>query len=149
VFRGNNPAKVDDKGRLKIPSGFKTLLDAANVTQFFITSTDGKSAEIWPLPEWEKKEKLLAEYSTMDIAVQKYLNLTSYYGQQVEMDSQSRVVLPQILRDRAKLNAEVVVLGKLVYLDVQNEKEFEQRIAGFAMTDEDRQAVAAITRRSS
>jgi len=146
VFRGNNPAKVDDKGRLKIPSGFKTLLDAANVTQFFITSTDGKSAEIWPLPEWEKKEKLLAEYS---IAVQKYLNLTSYYGQQVEMDSQSRVVLPQILRDRAKLNAEVVVLGKLVYLDVQNEKEFEQRIAGFAMTDEDRQAVAAITRRSS
>jgi len=42
-----------------------------------------------------------------------------------------------------------VVLGKLVYLDVQNEKEFEQRIAGFAMTDEDRQAVAAITRRSS
>jgi MraZ protein len=149
VFRGNNPAKVDDKGRLKIPSGFKTLLDAANVTQFFITSTDGKSAEIWPLPEWEKKEKLLAEYSTMDIAVQKYLNLTSYYGQQVEMYSQSRVVLPQILRDRAKLNAEVVVLGKLVYLDVQNEKEFEQRIAGFAMTDEDRQAVAAITRRSS
>jgi len=149
VFRGNNPAKVDDKGRLKIPSGFKTLLDAANVTQIFITSTDGKSAEIWPLPEWEKKEKLLAEYSTMDIAVQKYLNLTSYYGQQVEMDSQSRVVLPQILRDRAKLNAEVVVLGKLVYLDVQNEKEFEQRIAGFAMTDEDRQAVAAITRRSS
>ena len=149
MFRGNNPAKVDDKGRLKIPSGFKTLLDAANVTQFFITSTDGKSAEIWPLPEWEKKEKLLAEYSTMDIAVQKYLNLTSYYGQQVEMDSQSRVVLPQILRDRAKLNAEVVVLGKLVYLDVQNEKEFEQRIAGFAMTDEDRQAVAAITRRSS
>lgn len=148
MFRGNNPAKVDDKGRLKIPSGFKALLDGANVKTFYITSTDGKSAEIWPLPEWEKKEKLLAEYSTMDIAVQKYLNLTSYYGQQVDMDSQSRVVLPQILRDKAKLNAEVVVLGKLVYLDVQNEKEFEQRVAGFEMSDEERQAVAAITRRA-
>jgi MraZ protein len=148
VFRGNNPAKVDDKGRLKIPSAFKALLEAANVTTFYITSTDGKSAEIWPLPEWEKKEKLLAEYSTMDVAVQKYLNLTSYYGQQVDMDSQSRVVLPQILRDKARLNAEVVVLGKLVYLDVQNEKEFEQRVAGFEMTDGERQAVAAITRRA-
>jgi MraZ protein len=149
VFRGNNPAKVDDKGRLKIPSGFKTLLDAANVTQFYITSTDGKSAQIWPLQEWEKQEKMLAEYSTLDDAVEKYLNLTSYYGQQVEMDSQSRVVIPQILRDKAKLDAEVVVLGKLVYLEVQNEKEFEMRLPSLEMNADERRAVAAITRRHS
>lgn len=149
MFRGNNPAKVDDKGRLKIPSAFKTLLDAANVTQFYITSTDGKSAEIWPLQEWEKKEKKLAQRSTMDKAVQKYLSLTSYYGQQVEMDSQSRVVLPQILRDRARLDAEVVVLGKLVYLDVQNEKAFAQVVESSEMTDEERQAVADITSEDS
>ena len=107
MFRGNNPAKVDDKGRLKIPSGFKALIDAANVTQFYITSSDGKSAEIWPLPEWEKKERKLALHSTANKAVQKYLSLTSYYGQQVEMDSQARVVLPQILRDKAKLDETV------------------------------------------
>jgi len=146
VFRGNNPAKVDDKGRLKIPSAFKTLLDAANVTQLYITSTDGKKAEIWPLPEWEKREKLLAEHSNLDDAVEKYLNLTSYYGQQVEMDSQSRVVLPQKLRDKGKLDAEVVVLGKLVYLEVQNEKEFEQGLAAYEMTADDRKSVAAIVR---
>ena len=149
MFRGNNPAKVDDKGRLKIPSGFKTLLDAANVTQFYITSTDGKSAQIWPLQECEKQEKMLAEYSTLDDAVEKYLNLTSYYGQQVEMDSQSRVVIPQILRDKAKLDAEVVVLGKLVFLEVQNEKEFEMRLPSLEMTADERRAVAAITRRHS
>jgi MraZ protein len=146
VFRGNNPAKVDDKGRLKIPSAFKTLLDAANVTQLYITSTDGRKAEIWPLPEWEKREKLLAEHSNLDDAVEKYLNLTSYYGQQVEMDSQSRVVLPQKLRDKGKLDAEVVVLGKLVYLEVQNEKEFEQGLAAYEMTADDRKSVAAIVR---
>ena len=146
MFRGNNPAKVDDKGRLKIPSGFKTLLDAANVTQFYITSSDGKSAEIWPLPEWEKKEKKLALQSTMNKAVQKYVSLTSYYGQQVEMDSQARVVLPQILRDRAKLDAEVVVLGKLVYIEVQNEKEFEKQLPVYEMTDAERDEVAAMTR---
>jgi MraZ protein len=145
VFRGNNPAKVDDKGRLKIPSGFKTLLDAANVAQFYITSTDGKSAEIWPLPEWEKRERKLAQYSNMNKAVQKYLSLTSYYGQQVEMDSQSRVVLPQILRDKASLNAEVVVLGKLVYLEVQNERDFAGRVESIEMTDEDFEALSVIT----
>jgi MraZ protein len=148
VFRGNNPAKVDDKGRLKIPSAFKALLDAANVTELYITSTDGRKAEIWPLPEWEKREKLLAEESNMNDSVEKYLNLTSYYGQQVEMDSQSRVVLPQKLRDRGKLDAEVVVLGKLVYLEVQNEKEFELSLGAYEMTAEDRKSVAAIVRKN-
>ena len=89
MFRGNNPAKVDDKGRLKIPSAFKTLMDASGVTQVYITSTDGKSAQIWPLPAWEKQEKLLAE-SSLDDAVEKYLTWTSYYGQQVEMDKIGR-----------------------------------------------------------
>jgi MraZ protein len=143
VFRGNNPAKVDDKGRLKIPSAFKTLLDAANVTQLYITSWDGKSAQIWPLPEWEKQEKLLAARS-LDDAVEKYLNWTSYFGQQVEIDNQSRVVLPQKLREAARLDAEVVVLGKLVYLEVQNEKDFEERVLGNAMTAEDRKSVDAL-----
>jgi MraZ protein len=143
VFRGNNPAKVDDKGRLKIPSAFKTLLDAANVTQLYITSWDGKRAEIWPLPEWEKQEKLLAARS-MEDAVDKYLNWTAYFGQQVEIDSQSRVVLPQKLREAARLDAEVVVLGKLVYLEVQNEKDFEERVLGDVMTADDRKSVAAL-----
>jgi MraZ protein len=103
MFRGNHPAKIDEKGRLKLPSAFKQMTDAANVTQFYITSTDGKSAEIWPLPEWEKREQQLAEFSTLDDAVQKYITLTSYYGQQVELDSQARLLLPQILRTAAKL----------------------------------------------
>ena len=144
MFRGNNPAKVDDKGRLKIPSGFKALLDAANVTQLYITSADGKSAQIWPLQEWEKREKVLMAHSAMNDAVENFLNLTSYYGQQVEIDSQARVVLPQKLRDKARLNAEVVVLGKVAYLEVQNEKEFEARVEGYEMSADDRRAVAEL-----
>ena len=46
MFRGNHPAKVDEKGRLKLPAAFKQILDAQNVTQFYITSVDGKSARI-------------------------------------------------------------------------------------------------------
>jgi MraZ protein len=149
MFRGNHPAKVDEKGRLKVPSAFKQLLDAQHVTQFYVTSADGKSAEIWPLPEWEKREAQLAEYSTLDDAVQKYLNLTSYYGQQVEMDNQARVVLPQILRGSARLDAEVAVMGKINYLEVHNLAQFEEGLPSNAMTAEDRKAVAAILSRRS
>jgi MraZ protein len=149
MFRGNHPAKVDEKGRLKVPSAFKALLDAQHVTQFYVTSADGKKAEIWPLPEWEKREAQLAEFSNMDDAVAKYLSLTSYYGQQVEMDNQARLVLPQILRSIARLDAEVAVMGKINYLEVHNLAQFEEALPASAMTAEDRKAVAAILSRRS
>ncbi len=147
MFRGNHPAKVDEKGRLKVPAAFKQLLDAQHVTQFYVTSADGKSAEIWPLPEWEKRETQLAEFGAMDDGVQKYLNLTSYYGQQMEMDQQARIVLPQILRGTAKLDAEVAVMGKINYLEVHNLAQFEEALPANAMTAEDRRAVAAVLSR--
>jgi MraZ protein len=149
MFRGNHPAKVDEKGRLKLPSAFKQLLDEQKVTQFYITSVDGKSAEIWPLPEWEKREEQLAESSTLDDAVKKYLNLTSYYGQQAEVDSQSRLLLPQILRNAARLDAEVTVFGMRTYLEVHNREIFERNLAANELTPEDRKAMAAILSRRS
>jgi MraZ protein len=149
MFRGNHPAKVDEKGRLKLPAAFKQLLDAASVTQFYITSTDGKSAEVWPLPEWEKREQQLAEFSTLDPAVDKYLDLTSYYGQQVEIDNQARVLLPQILRGTATLDAEVTVFGKLTYLEVRNREIYEKELPAKSMTDENRQTLAAVFKRRS
>jgi len=149
MFRGSHSAKVDEKGRLKLPAAFKQLLDAASVTQFYITSTDGEKAEIWPLPDWEKREEQLAQYSNLDDAVDTYLDLTSYYGQQMEMDNQARVLLPQILRGTAKLDAEVMVVGKLTYLEVRNREIFEQGLPDKKMTAEKREAVAAILKRPS
>jgi len=90
MFRGNHPAKVDEKGRLKLPAASSSFGRSERDPVSTSTSTDGRSAEIWPLPEWEKREAQLAGSSNLDDAVQKYLNLTSYYGQQVEMDNQAR-----------------------------------------------------------
>ena len=149
MFRGNIPAKVDEKGRLKLPAAFKQLLDAANVTQFYITSVDGKKAEVWPLSEWEKREQKLARSSTMNDAVEKYLNLTSYYGQQVEMDNQARLLLPQILRSSARLDAEVTVFGMRTYLEVHNREAFEKNLPENELTADDRKAMAAILSRHS
>jgi MraZ protein len=145
MFLGNNPAKVDEKGRLKLPSAFKLQVDARAIAFFYITSADGKSAEIWPLPEWEKIQARLAHYS-MDEAVQKFMNLTSYYGQLVQIDAQGRLLLPQILRVKADLNSDVdaVVIGKTTYLEVKNRAAFERDIEANQLTVEDRRRLATI-----
>jgi MraZ protein len=150
MFRGNHPAKVDEKGRLKLPSAFKQLVDVTNVEQFYVTSTDGESAQVWPLPDWEKREAQLAESSEMEEAVQKYLSLTSYYGQQVEMDAQARILLPQILRSAAGLDDEdAVVIGMGAYIAVHNRKRFEQTVVPNRLTAEDKAKLAEITRPKS
>ena len=125
------------------------MLDDANVTQFYITSIDGLSAQIWPLPAWEKQEARLAELSADDDAAEKYLNLTSYFGQQVEMDKQARVQLPQILRASANLDAEVAVRGMLNHLEVQNLKNLAESLPAIALTDENRKTLRPVLKPSN
>ena len=147
MFRGNHPARVEENGRLKLPTAFKELIDSAGITQFYVTSADGKSAEIWPLGEWEKREAQLLDYSTMNEKVQKYLNVTGYFGQQMKMDGQGRMVLPQILRGAAALEGDVVVMGKISYLEVFNRAQFEQTLVSQTLTSDDKNAIAEMLKR--
>ena len=141
MFRGSQQAKVDEKGRLKLPSAFKQLMDAQGVTQFYITSFDGKSAQIWPLTDWKELEEKLAA-NIHDESIENLVNWSSYYGQEVEIDNQSRLTLPQLLREDAKLTAEVAVMGKTKYVEVKNEEMLKQDLAARPVTAVDRQKLA-------
>ena len=142
MFRGNHPTRVDEKGRLKLPAEFKRVVDERYGTQFYITSKDGRSAEIYPLPEWEKIEEKLALIPSMNAAKKKFLDRVNYYGQMSEIDAQGRVLLPQILRETAKLAGDVVVFGVQTYLEVENHDEFKQSMDTDPLTADDQQALA-------
>lgn len=137
MFRGNHPTRVDEKGRLKVPAEFKRVIDEKYGTQFYITSLDGKVAQVYPFEEWERIEQKLASLSTFNPTKKKFLNRTNYYGQVVEMDGQGRLLVPQILRESAQLRGEVAVLGNLTYLEVRNLEAFRKEIDEQAFTDDD------------
>jgi len=118
-LRGNCPAKVDEKGRLKIPSVFLDELKEYG-NQFYITSTTGETARIYPMKVWSEIEDKLAQLPSTHVAKQKFLLRTSYFGQQAELDGQGRVLLPAVLREAAQTTSEVDVLGALNYLEVTN-----------------------------
>ena len=59
MFRGNHPTRVDEKGRLKVPAEFKRVIDEKYGQQFYITSFDGKVAQVYPFEEWERIEQKL------------------------------------------------------------------------------------------
>ena len=137
MFRGNHPTRVDEKGRLKVPSEFKRVIDEKYAQKFYITSLDGTVAQVYPFEEWERIEQKLASLSTFNPTKKKFLNRTNYYGQVVEMDGQGRLLIPQILRESAQIRGEVAVLGNLTYLEVRNLEAFRKEIEEQAFTDED------------
>lgn len=137
MFRGNHPTRVDEKGRLKVPAEFKRVIDEKYGTQFYITSLDGKVAQIYPFEEWEQIEQKLAVLSTFNPTKKKFLSRTNYWGQQVEMDGQGRLLLPQLLREAAQIKGEVAVVGYQKYLEVRNLEAYRQEILQEQFTPED------------
>jgi MraZ protein len=137
MFRGNHPTRVDEKGRLKIPAEFKRVLDEKYGQQFYITSFDGKVAQVYPFEEWERIEQKLARLSTFNPTKKKFLDRTNYWGQQVEMDGQGRLLMPQLLRESAQIKSEVAVTGQLTYLEVRNLEQYRREIEENKFTPED------------
>ena len=137
MFRGNHPTRVDEKGRLKVPAEFKRLIDEKYGTQFYITSLDGKVAQVYPFEEWQRIEEKLAKLSNFNPTKKKFLNRTNYYGQLVEMDGQGRVLVPSLLRDSAGVKGEVAVVGNLTYLEVQSIEAYKKDIEENPFTQDD------------
>jgi MraZ protein len=144
MFRGNHPAKVEESGRLKLPVPFKQLLDAATISDLYITTEDGERAQIWPLDEWKKIEARLKKHSVGNRAVKNYLDMTGYYGQEVKMDAQGRFVLSQNLRSKAKLEGDLAVIGRITHLEVVNKLIFEEALPAKVPTEDDLKAVDQI-----
>lgn len=134
-LRGNSPATVDEKGRLKLPSSFKAELETfaqgeeGGALRHYLTSLDGRSARLYPMPVWESIEARLSALPSTSPAKRKFLETTAYFGSEVEPDSQGRFVIPPILREAAQLMGEVAVLGQMDHLALWNKAGFERRLA--------------------
>jgi MraZ protein len=139
-LRGNCPAKVDEKGRLKVPAIFlEDLTEFGN--QFYITSPTGESARIYPLKVWAEIEDKLARVSSQNAAKRKFLKRTSYFGQTVEIDAQGRLLIPAVLREEAQTKSDVDVLGALDYLEVMNHTRVLDELKNEPFTSDDSKAL--------
>jgi len=137
MFRGNHPTRVDEKGRLKVPSEFKRLLDEKYGAQFYITSLDGKVAQVYPFEEWQRIEEKLARLSNFNPTKKKFLDRTNYYGQVVEIDGQGRLLVPSLLRESAGIQGEVAVVGNLTFLEVRSIEQYRRDIEENPFTADD------------
>jgi MraZ protein len=142
VLRGNYTAKIDDKGRLKIPNGFRALVEEKHGAELFVTSLTGEYVRIYPMPVWIALEEKLAKAPSTHPARLKFFDRVNYYGQTAEFDTQGRVLIHPRLRDSAGMTGEVDVFGQYEWLDVWNHERFVAKMQREPYTDDDARALA-------
>ena len=112
MLRGNYAAKIDDKGRLKIPNAFRALVEGQHGKEVFVTSLTGEYVRIYPMPVWTAlEEKLAAVPSTLPARL-KFFDRVNYFGQAAEFDLQGRVLIHPRLRESEGMSGDVDVFGQ-------------------------------------
>jgi MraZ protein len=136
-LRGSAATRIDDKGRLKVPTMFRGVIQDQHGADVFVTSLTGDSVRIYPMPVWLEIERKLSQMPGNHPSRLKFLDRVNYYGQVGELDGQGRVVIPSHLRDGAAITGDVRVVGRIDHLEVWNEDRFVQKLQHEAWTDED------------
>ena len=136
-LRGSSPARIDDKGRLKVPTIFRGVIQDQHGPDVFVTSLTGECVRIYPLPVWLAIEQKLLQMPSNHPSRLKFLDRVNYYGQTGELDAQGRIVVPAHLRESAAIVGDVRVFGRIEYVEVWNEERFLHKLQREPWTDED------------
>ena len=136
-LRGSSPARIDDKGRLKVPTVFRGVIHDQQGPDVFVTSLTGECVRIYPMTVWLEIEQKLTQIPSNHPARLRFLDRVNYYGQTSELDSQGRVVIPALLRESATMVGDVRVFGRIDYLEVWNEQRFVEKLRREPWSDDD------------
>lgn len=139
LFLGSYVNKIDAKGRLATPARFRRVLDLEKGAAIFcIPSTEEPCLECGGA---DYIETLMASITALDPFSKERRSLERTVTAkitEVSLDKEGRVVLPQALRDHARLNGEALFAGIGHSFQIWNPEEFgkvlaeEEKIAGAA-----------------
>ena len=145
MFKGQFTYSIDSKSRISIPAKLrKHISPDANDT---IVMTKGLSSciDLYPLDEWQKIEDKLLKLNQFQPDDLRFIRMFVQYAHEDSMDSQSRILVPQMLIEYANIKKEVQIIGALRKIEVWNPKIYNdylkqsplsyEEIASKVMTD--------------
>jgi MraZ protein len=142
VFRGHEQARIDDKGRLKVPNVFRSFLESKYGRELFLTSLTGEYVRLYPMPVWVDIEDKLGKMPSTHPSRLRFLDRVNFFGQVAELDTQGRVLIPARLRETAAIAGDVDVLGQYNSLDTWNHDRLQAKLQRDPFTDDDARALS-------
>ena len=127
--RGTYPARLDDKGRLKLPADFQQFFSALREKKLFVTSLDERTAQVYPMQVWRQNEKFFEQYRDDPKVARRLAFRAAHFGGESEMDSQGRILFPPELRRKLGIeNQAVRIYAFRGHINVLSEPVYEQYV---------------------
>jgi len=131
-------ARLDDRGRIKLPIDFQGYVQTFREKKLFITSMDRKTARIYPLDLWRENEAIFETYRDDPRVSQNVAFTAAELGSEAEMDSQGRIPFSTELREALGIdNQQVRIYANRGRIDVLSDAVFKARQQQASASPED------------
>lgn len=136
MFRGINPVSLDPKGRINIPSRYREELHQHCQGEMVITiDTQEYCLLLYPLPEWQVIQQKIESLPSLNPLVRRIQRLLIGHATDVLLDNNGRLLLPPALRDYARLEKKVVLVGQGKKFELWDEQTWTDCRAGWLAKD--------------
>lgn len=126
MFRGLTSINLDEKGRLAIPTKYRSELQECCESQLIVTVSLDRCLLLYPLPEWEVIERQLVKLPSLNKQAKLLQRRLIGHATDCEMDSQGRFLIPDPLRKKAGLEKRVAFVGQGNKFEIWDEETWHQ-----------------------
>src|SRR5262245_19124594 len=123
-----SPARLDERGRMKLPVPMKEYLDKFPDKRLWVTSLDRAIGRIYPLFIWRETEKFFDSLTEEPELAERLTFNAADLGEELEMDSQGRIVVPAAMRKELGIEDQTVRLRVFRgYIEILSERMYEEK----------------------
>ncbi len=125
---GMYSARVDEKGRLKLPVSFQRYFAGLPEPKLFVTSLDRRVGHIYPIAVWRENKKLFESFRENPRVARRVAFNANDLGADSEMDGQGRILLsPELRRELEIENQPVKICAYKGRVEIYSEAIYGQR----------------------
>lgn len=126
AFYGKYYYTIDPKGRVIIPASFRDIIKNSYGPKLYVTNAAFDSClHVYPQEEWQRLQDTVGKLPKMDEAVRFFMYRVIASAQECEFDKQGRILVPSSLREDARLNNDIAVVGQLERIDLWDRQEWD------------------------
>ena len=126
-FRGRSAARLDAKGRLRIPAKFRQVLQN-HYTDALIISQYGECLVAYPPEKWDEMEAKALHLSQVHPEHRSFVRRFISGAEKCEFDNQGRILIPPLLREDAHLDQELIIVGMLANFEIWNKATYDLQV---------------------
>jgi len=125
AFKGQAEYSVDSKGRVAIPAKMRKSMSPQADEAFTITRGFEDCIFLYPKDEWTGIEEEIDSLNMYDREVRNFVRIIMRWANEVSLDGQGRISIPNPLLDVAELDGSALIIGAFDHIEIWNPEQFD------------------------